>query len=96
MRGNLIPQRCGFYQKRIKENLLFRLCHVKAAACHEESTPQAAKHACFHVCARVHVGVPASARGMQNPEGNARFPQSLPVACTEAGSVAEPGAHRVK
>lgn len=79
-----------------KKNLLFRLCHVKAAACQEESTPQAAKHACFHVCVRVHVGVPASARGMQNPEGNARFPQSLPVSCTEAGSVAEPEARRVK
>lgn len=103
MRGNLIPQRCGFYQKRIKKKkkqktkLIFRLSHVKATACQEESTPKAAKHAVpVFTCVRVHVGVSAFARGMQNPQGNARFPQSLPVSCTEAGSVAEPKARRVK
>lgn len=70
---------------------------MKATACQEESTPQAAKHAVpVFICVCVHVGVSTSAHGMQNPEGNARFPQSLPVSCTEAGSVAEPEAHRVK
>lgn len=98
MRGNLIPQRCGFYQKRIKKKPRFQ-----ALSCESDCMPGRVYSAssqtccsCFHVCGRVHVGVPASARGMQNPEGNARFPQSLPVSCTEAGSVAEPEARRVK
>lgn len=38
----------------------------------------------------VHVGISASSRGMQNPEGNARFPQSLPILFSEAGLLLNP------
>lgn len=45
---------------------------------------------CFHVCVRVRVGVPASARGMQNPEGNASFPSHFPFRVLKQGLLLNP------
>lgn len=93
MRGNLIPQRCGFYQKRIKKkNLIFRLCHVKATACHEESTPQAAKHAvpvftCVCVCMLVFPHLHVACRIQKVMPG---FPSHFPFRVLKQGLLLNP------
>lgn len=56
--GKPHPTMLWFLSEEDKKTLIFRLCHVKATACHEESTPKAAKHAvpvftCLCVCVLV-------------------------------------------
>lgn len=92
MRGNLIPQRCGFYQKRIKKNFIFRLCHVKATACHEESTPKAAKHAvpvftCVCVCMLVFPHLHVACRIQKVMPG---FPSHFPFRVLKQGLLLNP------